>query len=114
MRNGKFIFREKAQLSEDIKTKQDLIQQRKGEINNLQTDVETVAKQRETLEKEKAEAQTKLDQLDSEVSLHVSLSVCASSNLHIIEAATLREFLEYFESNMWFAPPPPSNTEGDP
>ena len=105
----KFIFREKAQLSEDIKTKQDLIQQRKGEINDLQTDVETAAKQRETLEKEKAEAQTKLDQLDSEVSLHVSLSVCASSNLHIIEAATLREFLKYFKSNdMWRAPPPPS------
>ena len=112
---GKCIFREKAQLSEDIKTKQDLIQQRKGEINDLQTDVETAAKQRETLEKEKAEAQTKLDQLDSEVSLYVSLSVCASSNLHIIEVATLREFLEYFESNiMWFAPPPPPNAEGDP
>jgi chromosome segregation ATPase len=107
------ILREKAQLSEDIKTKQELIQQRKGEITNLQTDVETAAKQRESLEREKAEAQTKLDQLDSEVSLHVSLSVHASSNLHIIEVATLSKFLRFFKSNVWFAPPS-TNTESDP
>ena len=73
---GKLFFREKAQLSEDIKTKQDLIQQRKGEIKNLQTDVETAAKQRETLEREKVEAQTTLDQLDGEVSVYVCLCVC--------------------------------------
>ena len=99
----KSIFREKTQLSEDIKTKQDLIQQRKGEINDLQTDVETAAKQRESLEREKVEAQTKLDQLDSEVSLHVFLRQCvsASSNLHLIEVATLGEFLKFFESNVW-------------
>lgn len=62
------LAREKAQLSEDIKTKQDLIQQRKGEINGLQTNVEAATKQREDLEREKVEAQTKLDQLDNEVS----------------------------------------------
>ena len=93
-------------MSEDIKTKQDLIQQRKGEINDLQTDVETAAKQRESLEREKVEAQTKLDQLDSEVSLHVSLSMCASSNLLIIEVVSFKRIFEIFQVEcVWFAPP---------
>ena len=85
-------LREKAQLSEDIKAKQDLIQQRKTEINGLQANVETVAKQREDLEKEKSEAQTKLDHLDNEVS--GSLCICVA-NLHsLIKQHKFLAFLE--------------------
>ena len=73
-----------------------MIQQRKGEINDLQTDVETATKQRESLEREKVEAQTKLDQLDSEVSLHVSLSMCASSNLLMIKVVSFKRIFEIF------------------
>ena len=89
--------REKTQLQEDIKQKQELIQQRKGEIEvrcvclcvwgvcwvvgtncmktlpptspsqSLQSEVEVGTKQREELEREKLDVQGKLDLLDSEV-----------------------------------------------
>ena len=90
--------REKAQLSEDIKTKQDLIQQRKTEINVLHTNVETVAKQREDLEREKSDAQTKLDQLDNEVSDPHCTSV---ANLHIL--VKQHKFLAFLAEN-WYYP----------
>lgn len=60
------IQKEKNKLQEDIRQKQELIQQRKGEIETLQDDLEVYSKQREELEKEKAQAQSQLEQLDSE------------------------------------------------
>ena len=59
--------RDKTQLSEGIVAKQKLIQERKGELEQLQGDVDMATRQREDLERDKAEAQNKLDQLDSEV-----------------------------------------------
>ncbi len=58
--------REKAQLSEEIKSKQELILTRKTEVEGLQAEAETKVAQRERLEKERAEAQLKLEELDKE------------------------------------------------
>lgn len=53
-------------MSEEILTKQELIQVRKSEVEALQLDVEASTRQREDLEKERTEAQNKLDLLDRE------------------------------------------------
>ncbi len=45
--------REKTQLSEEIRTKQDVILQRQSEVEALQSYVENTSQQREGLEKER-------------------------------------------------------------
>ena len=62
-----FYFREKLELAEDIKAKQELIQQRKVEMEGFQENVDAATRQRESLEKEKEEARTLLEQLNNEV-----------------------------------------------
>lgn len=47
--------------------KQELIQTRKGEIENLQGESGTYMKQREELEREKGQYTAKLEQLDTQV-----------------------------------------------
>ena len=61
------IYREKVELADDIKAKQELIQQKKGELEVFQDDIQQVTKRREALEKEREEARAKLDHLTSEV-----------------------------------------------
>ena len=56
------------ELAEDIKAKQELIQQKRVEMEGFQEDVDQASKQRETLEREREEARSLLEQLDSEVS----------------------------------------------
>ena len=74
-------LREKAQLQADIQQKQEMVQQRKEEIVTLQGELDSSTHQRQQLEKQKNEAQTELDNLISEVSVHVCL--CASLSLSL-------------------------------
>ena len=62
-----FAFREKAGLAEDIKNKQELVQQRRVELEGLQGGVTSATEQREKLEKDREEASKLLEQLDAEV-----------------------------------------------
>lgn len=61
------MCREKVELADDIKVKQELIQHKRGELEGFQEDIQQVAKRRESLEKEREEARAKLDHLNSEV-----------------------------------------------
>jgi len=61
------MCREKSDLADDIKNKQELVQQRKVELENLQGGVSSATEQREKLEKEREEANKLLEQLDAEV-----------------------------------------------
>ncbi len=56
--------REKTQLSEEIKSKQELILARQSEVEGLQSEAEASAGQRERLERERVEAQERLEELD--------------------------------------------------
>ena len=58
---------EKVRLQDDIRVKQELIKTRKGEVESLQHESNTVMRQREELEREKGQYLAKLDQLDTEV-----------------------------------------------
>eukprot|EP00731_Ephydatia_muelleri_P017986 Em0011g26a len=60
------IKSEKVKLQEDVKEKQEMIQQRKAEIEGHHNDMQLYVQQREQLEKEKTAAQMRLDQLDAE------------------------------------------------
>lgn len=60
--------REKVELAEDIQAKQDLIQQRRVELEGIQENVDHATQQRESLEHEREEARTVLEQLNTEVS----------------------------------------------
>ncbi len=55
-------------MAEDIKAKQELIQQRKAELEGFQENVDQATCQRESLEREKEEARTLLEHLSNEVS----------------------------------------------
>ncbi len=61
------VCREKSELADDIKNKQELVQQRKVELENIQGGVSSATEQREKLEKEREEANKLLEQLDAEV-----------------------------------------------
>lgn len=50
------VCREKVELADDIKTKQELLQQRKGELESLHVGVDSATEQREKLEKDREEA----------------------------------------------------------
>lgn len=63
------MCREKSDLSDDIKSKQELVQQRKVELEGLQGGVSSATEQREKLEKDREEARRLLEQLDAEVSV---------------------------------------------
>lgn len=62
------LCREKVELAEDIKAKQELIQQRKVELEGFQDNVDQATQQRESLEQEREEARNLLEQLNTEVS----------------------------------------------
>ena len=62
------VDREKVELVEDIRAKQELIQQKRVEMDGFQDDVDHASKQREALEKEREEARAQLEQLNTEVS----------------------------------------------
>jgi len=62
-----YVPREKAGLAEDIKNKQELVQQRRVELEGLQGGVTTATEQREKLENDREEANRLLEQLDTEV-----------------------------------------------
>lgn len=55
------------ELAEDIKAKQELIQQRKVELEGFQDNVDQATRQRQGLEQEREEARTLLEQLNTEV-----------------------------------------------
>lgn len=61
------ILRERSNLAEDIKAKQELIQQRQVEVEGLQEGVDQVTKQREALEKEREETKALLDKINTDV-----------------------------------------------
>ena len=62
-----FVCREKVELVDDIKDKQELVQQRKVELEDLQTGVSSATDQREKLERDREEARRLLEHLDAEV-----------------------------------------------
>ena len=62
------------ELAEDIKAKQELIQQRKAELEGFQENVDNATRQRETLEREKEEARKLVEELSDEVG---GVAVCS-------------------------------------
>lgn len=55
------------ELSDDIKAKQELVQQRQAEMEVFQEDVSQASRQRQGLEQEREQAQNLLEQLNTEV-----------------------------------------------
>ncbi len=62
------VNREKSGLSDEIKVKQELIQQRKGELEVLQGDVSQASQQKEELEKKREDMRKIVNQMNDEVS----------------------------------------------
>lgn len=60
------LFSEKTGLAEEIKAKQELIQQRKGEVEGMQGDIDEASRQREALERERDKARNLLEELNNE------------------------------------------------
>ena len=59
--------RERVELTDNIKSKQELLQQRKVELESLHVGVDSATEQREKLERDREEARALVDQLNTEV-----------------------------------------------
>ena len=62
-----FDHREKVGLVDDISKKQQLLQERQGELESLHMGVNSATEQRDKLEKERMEARAMVDHLNAEV-----------------------------------------------
>lgn len=78
-----YTHREKVELSDDIKAKQELVQQRQAEMEVFQEDVSQASRQRQGLEQEREQAQNLLEQLNTEVNPPRSPS-CNYWHYHVI------------------------------